>query len=93
DDSILTAAQRKAVYDCCPGPETFVYPEPATTPRWLTGRFDSLAGRVTNHPLVVALCNAYVKPHVSTSDNLRGLPPSLTVEEVRAQFGDDFPVV
>ncbi len=41
DDSILTAAQRKAVFDCWPGPVTFVFPAPATTPRWLTGRFDS----------------------------------------------------
>ncbi len=57
------------------------------------GRFDSLAVRVTNHPLVVALCNAYGKPLVSTSANLSGLPPCRTVEEVRAQFGDDFPVV
>lgn len=93
DDSILTAAQRKAVFDCWPGPVTFVFPAPATTPRWLTGRFDSLAVRVTNHPLVVALCNAYGKPLVSTSANLSGLPPCRTVEEVRAQFGDDFPVV
>lgn len=36
DDSILTAAQRKAVFDCWPGPVTFVFPAPATTPRWLT---------------------------------------------------------
>ncbi len=57
------------------------------------GRFDSTAVRVTNHPLVVALCNAYGKPLVSTSANLSGLPPCRTVEEVRAQFGDDFPVV
>lgn len=64
-----------------------------TTPRWLTGRFDSLAVRVTDHPLVVALCQAYGKPLVSTSANLSGLPPCRTVEEVRAQFGTDFPVV
>ena len=29
---------------------TFVFPAPATTPRWLTGRFDSLAVRVTSLP-------------------------------------------
>lgn len=36
---------------------------------------------------------AYGKPLVSTSANLSGLPPCRTVEEVRAQFGTDFPVV
>ncbi|WP_348226039.1 Sua5/YciO/YrdC/YwlC family protein, partial [Salmonella enterica] len=49
--------------------------------------------RVTNHPLVVALRNAYRKPLVSTTANLSGLPPCRTVPEVRAKFGDDFPVV
>ena len=57
------------------------------------GRFDSLAVRVTDHPLVVALCQAYGKPLVSTSANLSGLPPCRTVDEVRAQFGAAFPVV
>ncbi|MXG75122.1 Sua5/YciO/YrdC/YwlC family protein, partial [Cronobacter sakazakii] len=49
--------------------------------------------RVTDHPLVVALCQAYGKPLVSTSANLSGLPPCRTVDEVRAQFGAAFPVV
>ena len=93
DDSMLTDAQRDAVFARWPGPVTFVFPALATTPRWLTGRFDSLAVRVTDHPLVVALCQAYGKPLVSTSANLSGLPPCRTVEEVRAQFGTDFPVV
>ena len=93
DDSMLTDAQREAVFARWPGPVTFVFPAPATTPRWLTGRFDSLAVRVTDHPLVVALCQAYGKPLVSTSANLSGLAPCRTVEEVRAQFGEDFPVV
>lgn len=93
DDSMLTEAQREAVFARWPGPVTFVFPAPTTTPRWLTGRFDSLAVRVTDHPLVVALCQAYGKPLVSTSANLSGLPPCRSVDEVRAQFGDDFPVV
>lgn len=93
DDSMLTNAQRDAIFARWPGPVTFVFPAPATTPRWLTGRFDSLAVRVTDHPLVVALCQAYGKPLVSTSANLSGLPPCRTVEEVREQFGADFPVV
>ncbi|HAU4332270.1 L-threonylcarbamoyladenylate synthase type 1 TsaC [Citrobacter freundii] len=93
DDSMLTDTQRKAVFARWPGPVTFVFPARSSTPRWLTGRFDSLAVRVTDHPLVVALCQAYGKPLVSTSANLSGLPPCRTVEEVRAQFGVDFPVV
>lgn len=93
DEQALNDAQREAVFACWPGPVTFVFPAKPTTPRWLTGRFDSLAVRVTDHPLVVELCKAYGKPLVSTSANLTSLPPCRTTEEVRAQFGDAFPVV
>lgn len=93
DDSALTEAQRSSVFSCWPGPVTFVFPSRATTPRWLTGRFNSLAVRVTNHPLVIELCEAYGKPLVSTSANLTGQPPCRTTQEVMSQFGSDFLVV
>ncbi|TNV12289.1 L-threonylcarbamoyladenylate synthase type 1 TsaC [Buttiauxella sp. B2] len=93
DSSTLTEIQRDAVFSCWPGPVTFVFPALQTTPRWLTGRFDSLAVRVTDHPLVSKLCQAYGKPLVSTSANLSGLPPCRTADEVLQQFGDDFPVL
>ncbi|MEN3752709.1 L-threonylcarbamoyladenylate synthase type 1 TsaC [Mangrovibacter yixingensis] len=93
DESSLSPEQLNTVFACWPGPVTFVFPAKPDTPEWLTGRFDSLAVRVTNHPLVVDLCLAFGKPLVSTSANLSGLPPCRTTEEVRAQFGDAFPVV
>jgi L-threonylcarbamoyladenylate synthase len=93
DDSVLTDSQRDTVFSSWPGPVTFVFPAKASTPRWLTGRFDTLAVRVTAHPLVVELCQAYGKPLVSTSANLTGQEPCRSVEEVIAQFGESFPVV
>ena len=78
DDSRLSDSQREAIFSCWPGPVTFVFPARPETPRWLTGRFDSLAVRVTNHPLVIELCEAYGKPLVSTSANLTGQPPCRT---------------
>jgi L-threonylcarbamoyladenylate synthase len=93
DDTMLTDAQREVVFSRWPGPVTFVFPAKASTPRWLTGRFDTLAVRVTDHPLVVELCQAYGKPLVSTSANLTGQEPCRSVEEVIAQFGEAFPVV
>jgi len=44
----------------------------------LSGRFDSIAVRVTSQPDVVALCNQTNKPIVSTSANLSGLDPART---------------
>jgi L-threonylcarbamoyladenylate synthase len=93
DDSRLDASQRESVFSRWPGPVTFVFPAKPTTPRWLTGRFDSLAVRVTDHPLVVKLCQTYGKPLVSTSANLSGQPPCRNAQEVTAQFGVDFPVL
>lgn len=93
DDSMLGEVQRSTVFACWPGPVTFVFPARPSTPRWLTGHFDSLAVRVTDHPLVVQLCEAWGKPLVSTSANLTGLPPCRSVDEVFAQFGHDFPVL
>lgn len=93
DDSILTQQQRDAVFSRWPGPVTFVFPAKSSTPRWLTGGFDTLAVRVTDHPLVIALCSAFGKPLVSSSANLTGLPPCRSTHDVQRQFGHDFPVL
>ncbi|MCG7390456.1 MULTISPECIES: L-threonylcarbamoyladenylate synthase type 1 TsaC [Pantoea] len=92
-DRELTVEQRERMFAHWPGPVTFVVPATPQTPRWLTGRFDSLAIRVSDHPDVQALCRAFGKPLVSTSANLSGEEPCRTVEAVRAQFGEAFPVL
>ncbi|KAB8312584.1 L-threonylcarbamoyladenylate synthase type 1 TsaC [Erwinia endophytica] len=92
DDSQLSEQQKDRMFACWPGPVTWVVPARSTTPHWLTGRFDSLAVRVSDHPFVRQLCRAVNKPLVSTSANLSNLPPCRTVAEVYQQFGDDFPV-
>ncbi|CNI40829.1 sua5 YciO YrdC YwlC family protein [Yersinia massiliensis] len=93
DDSALSDLQRETIFSCWPGPVTWVIPARADTPRWLTGNFDSLAVRVSDHPLVQQLCLQYGKPVVSTSANLSGLEPCRTEEEVRIQFGPSLPVL
>lgn len=93
DDYALSDEQRKRMLAAWPGPVTWVVPARATTPRWLTGRFDSLAVRVTNHSDVQSLCREFGKPLVSTSANLTGLEPCRTAEEVHHQFGPQFPVL
>ena len=44
--------------------------------------------RVTDHPLVRALCAAFGGPLVSTSANRAGESPAMTADEVRDAFGD-----
>ncbi|RLR59886.1 L-threonylcarbamoyladenylate synthase type 1 TsaC [Pseudomonas aeruginosa] len=93
DDSALTSEQRERMFSSWPGPVTWVIPAKVTTPKWLTGKFSSLAVRVTDHEIVKKLCRIYGKPLVSTSANLSGLPPCRTVEEVQEQFQDSIPIV
>jgi L-threonylcarbamoyladenylate synthase len=71
-----------------PGPVTWLVPSKAKTPSWLTGAHNTLAVRVSAHPLVHALCSA-LGPIVSTSANPAGAKPATTSQRVRAYFGDN----
>ncbi len=71
-----------------PGPVTWLLPARPETPRWLRGRHDTLAVRVTDHPLTAALCRTLGHPLVSTSANLAGRPPARDALGVRRAFGD-----
>ena len=70
-----------------PGPHTWLSPARPTTPSWLRGQHDTLAVRVTAHPLAAALCRACGYPLVSTSANLSGRPPARSALAVRRQLG------
>jgi L-threonylcarbamoyladenylate synthase len=52
-----------------PGPVTWVIPAQSWVPKWLTGAHNSLAVRVTNHPVARDLCTELGSPIVSTSAN------------------------
>lgn len=88
DDSQLTDEQKQRIFDSWPGPVTWVMPTKPGVPCFLTGQFDTIAVRVTDHPLVQALCLAFGKPLTSTSANLTGQEPGRTVAEVELQLGD-----
>ncbi|MGC7590247.1 Sua5/YciO/YrdC/YwlC family protein [Bisgaard Taxon 46] len=74
-------------------PTTWVVPAKSTTPKFLTGQFDSIAVRLCQHDAVKQLCEQAGFALTSTSANLTTLPPCRTAQEVRAQFGEDFPVL
>jgi L-threonylcarbamoyladenylate synthase len=58
-------------------------------PVWLTGDHDTLAVRVTAHPVCRALCQALQGPLVSTSANLNKKPPATHKLSVLKQFGQN----
>lgn len=83
----LSTAQRRKVFATWPGPVTWLLPARAETPWWLTGEHDTLAVRVTAHPLAAALCQAANGPLVSTSANPAGHRPARSPLAVRRMFG------
>ena len=72
DMDALDAAQRDAVRASWPGPHTWIVPASPSAPRWITGAHDGIAVRISAHPIVVELCNAFDGALVSTSANLSG---------------------
>lgn len=70
-----------------PGPTTWVVRANASVPPWLRGSHDSLAVRITNHPIASDLCLAFNQPLVSTSANITGFQPAKTTLKVRQLFG------
>lgn len=93
DDSQLTAEQMQRIQATWPGPVTWVMPTKAGVPSFLTGQFDTIAVRVTDHPLVQELCRQFGKPLTSTSANLTGQEPGRTAEEVKQQLGALLPAI
>ncbi len=63
-------------------------PAAKETPKWLTGQFDTIAVRVTDHPTVKALCQQFGKPLVSTSANLTGQETVMTIAQAKSEFAD-----
>lgn len=57
-----------------PGPHTWVMPATGQAPPWITGRHTGIAVRVSGHPVVAGLCNAFGGALVSTSANFGGRP-------------------
>ncbi len=88
DDNQLTTAQKANIQATWPGPTTWVMPASKNTPHWLTGDFSSIAVRVSAHPVVKQLCQAFGKPLVSTSANLSGQPAIDDIDTLRDQIGD-----
>ena len=72
-----------------PGPFTWVVPAQKSLSKLISGSFDSVAVRVSDHPVVQALCSEFNKPIISTSANLSGLEACITDLQVEQMFTDN----
>lgn len=67
-------------------PLTWLIPNNETFPDWISGGADTLAIRVSSHPLVRQLCERYGSAIVSTSANPAGRPAAKNALRVRQYF-------
>lgn len=58
-------------------------------PHWIKGEHPKVAIRVSNHPLCIALCNAFNGFIVSTSANPAGATPARSLQEAMQYFGSE----
>jgi len=78
DWSTLPSDRIAAVDASWPGPHTWIVPATSRVPGWISGEHTGVAARVSDHPLVIALCERFGAPLVSTSANLAGEPPAFS---------------
>jgi len=71
-----------------PGPATWIFPATDRCPMWISGDHDGVAVRVSSHPGVVELCEAWGGALVSTSANPSGRAPAMNPAQVRLYFGN-----
>ncbi len=78
EDLIVPVANMEEIKKTWPGPNTWVFPATKKVPAWITGNFNSVAVRITNHPTAKKLCEEFQNPLVSTSANLSNESPVKT---------------
>lgn len=83
-----TTSELERLNAAWPGPVTFVVKANPELPSLLTGGRDTLAVRVSAHPVVNALCDACGHALISTSANVSGQPALKDAHDVQAAFGD-----
>ena len=82
----ITAAQRDLLDSVWPGAVTFLVPHNGTAPDWIRGKHNSVAIRVSAHPVIKAICERLEQPIVSTSANPSGKPAAMSALRLRKYF-------
>ncbi len=76
-----------------PGALTIVLHKSSSVPDIITAGGLTVAVRIPDHPIPVALADGLGMPIVGTSANLSGKPSVLTADEVYSQFGEKIDLV
>ena len=72
-----------------PGGLTLVLQKSPWIPNTQTAGSDTIAVRIPNNPIAIALIRGLGKPLIGTSANISGMPSAITADEVRDQLGEE----
>ncbi len=89
----LPKPTQEMIYASWPNAITWVVPARSTVSPLITGKRHTVAVRVSAHPQVQALCQAFGHPLTSTSANRSGFVPCKSMEAVKNQFGDSIEIL
>jgi len=67
---------------------TWLVEHGGTVPAWISGGQNTLAVRLSDHPAIAGLCEAFGGAIVSTSANRTGKPPATSQVQVAGYFGN-----
>lgn len=76
-----------------PGPLTILFPAGPNISTSLTTNTGKIGVRLSSHPVATALVRAFGGPITTTSANLSGFPPSLSVKHIQKYFQERIPCV
>jgi L-threonylcarbamoyladenylate synthase len=71
-----------------PGPLTILFNASEAIPKGLVTNTNKIGIRMSSHPVASAIVAAFGHPVTTTSANLSGFPPSLSVKHVQKYFGE-----
>lgn len=84
----LSAEQLAQLDNTWPGPNTWLLPDPqGLIPTWVKGHHYEVAVRVSAHPQVQRLCEAWGGPLISTSANPAAAEAARSALRVKTYFG------
>ena len=89
----ITATARQQLDETWPGPVTWLIPDEGVAPEWIRGKNQSVAIRVSSHPIIRAICAELGGPMVSTSANPAGKRPAKTPLRLRQYFPEGIDVI
>lgn len=79
--------RRSEILASWPGPVTWVLQARHDAPRWISGGRDTIAVRLTAHPIAQRLCDRVGAAIVSTSANVSRRPPHRRLLRLRQDLG------